>query len=294
MDLEHHGRADLAWHLVAAYGRASGDPGLAAVLDFYTAYRAIVRGKVESFRSQQPDVEPAERTAAATAARQYFDLAFAHAGGVARPALVITCGLMGTGKTTLAGALAGRLGLVQLSADLTRKRLAGLAPGEHRYEAFGAGIYRPAFTARTYAALLTEAHTWLRRGCSVVVDASFKRAGERARARGLAAALDVPLVVIECVCPEAVAHERLQTRLAAADSASDGRWALFAQQRADFDPCHELAPGEHLVIDTTAPPDAGADRVRDHLTAQAALRLHETVASSAGGAERPAAALATP
>jgi len=40
MDLEHHGRAHLAWAFVNAYVRASGDAELWRLLDFYVCYRA--------------------------------------------------------------------------------------------------------------------------------------------------------------------------------------------------------------------------------------------------------------
>jgi aminoglycoside phosphotransferase family enzyme/predicted kinase len=277
MDLDHYGRADLAWAFVAAYARAAGDHGLASLLDFYKAYRAVVRGKVESFRSAQASVPEPERQAAAAAAREYFDLAFTYAGGVARPALLITCGLMGTGKTALAGALARRLALVHLSADATRKRLGGLRPTDHAYTAFGQGLYSPEMSRRTYDALLADAYTWLGRGCSVVIDASFKRAGERARARALAASLDVPFAAVECVCPAAIVRQRVTDRLTAPGTLSDARWELYAAQRADFDPVVDLHPDEHLTVDTTAPLETCAEQMRAWLAGEAGRWRQEPI-----------------
>ena len=79
MDLEHHGRADLAWAFVNAYVRASGDAELWRLLDFYVSYRAYVRGKVRSLRLAQPGLATEAERELESGARAYFDLAWAHA-----------------------------------------------------------------------------------------------------------------------------------------------------------------------------------------------------------------------
>ena len=56
MDLDYHGREDLSEHLIRAYVGESGDHELAEVLDFYKCYRAFVRGKVESFQLDDPNI----------------------------------------------------------------------------------------------------------------------------------------------------------------------------------------------------------------------------------------------
>lgn len=111
MDFEYHGRGDLAWAFVDSYVRASGDDELPSLLDFYMCYRAYVRGKVRSLRLAQTEKVPGgEQEALIAESRGYFDLAWAHAGGLPRPLMVVTMGLPASGKTTLARALAGRLG----------------------------------------------------------------------------------------------------------------------------------------------------------------------------------------
>src|SRR5438094_8162913 len=112
MDLEHTGRADLAWAFVNAYVRASGDAELWRLLDFYVCYRAYVRGKVRSLRLAQPGLSTEAERELESGARAYFDLAWAHAAGLTRPIVVVTMGLLASGKTTLAHALASNLGLV--------------------------------------------------------------------------------------------------------------------------------------------------------------------------------------
>ena len=65
--------------------------------------------------------------------------------------------------------------MVSISSDVVRKGLAGLDPGERRYEGFGQGRYDDAHTARTYYALLGPARSLLAQGQSVVLDASVPR-----------------------------------------------------------------------------------------------------------------------
>jgi aminoglycoside phosphotransferase family enzyme len=75
MDLDYHGREDLGEHLIGAYVGESGDHELMEVLDFYKCYRAYVRGKVESFRLDDPNIPEREKKEATKRAREYFNLA---------------------------------------------------------------------------------------------------------------------------------------------------------------------------------------------------------------------------
>jgi len=79
MDLDYHGREDLSEHLIRTFVRESGDRGLMEVLDFYKCYRAYVRGKVESFRRDDPDLSDREKKEALKRAKRYFDLASRYA-----------------------------------------------------------------------------------------------------------------------------------------------------------------------------------------------------------------------
>jgi aminoglycoside phosphotransferase family enzyme len=75
MDLDYHGREDLSEHLIRTYIEKSGDKELSLLLDFYKCYRAYVRGKVESFRLDDPHISQKEKKEALQRARKYFDLA---------------------------------------------------------------------------------------------------------------------------------------------------------------------------------------------------------------------------
>src|SRR5579864_9218010 len=60
MDLAFHGRRDLARAFADAYFRATGDDEGRALLPFYTAYRAAVRGKVEGLKRAEREVPETE------------------------------------------------------------------------------------------------------------------------------------------------------------------------------------------------------------------------------------------
>ena len=76
MDLDYHERGDLSGHLIDSYIEKSGDTTLKEVLDFYKCYRAYVRGKVESFRLDDPNIPEQEKKEAQKRAQQYFNLAY--------------------------------------------------------------------------------------------------------------------------------------------------------------------------------------------------------------------------
>src|SRR5205823_5555327 len=64
MDLLFHGRRDLARAFTEAYFRAGNDEEGRALVPFYTAYRAAVRGKVEGFKLAEQEIPEPERAAA--------------------------------------------------------------------------------------------------------------------------------------------------------------------------------------------------------------------------------------
>jgi aminoglycoside phosphotransferase family enzyme len=75
MDLDYHGRYDLSKHFVNAYVNVSRDEELLTLLDFYKCYRAHVRGKVEGFKLDDPNISEEEKARTLIIARRYFELA---------------------------------------------------------------------------------------------------------------------------------------------------------------------------------------------------------------------------
>jgi aminoglycoside phosphotransferase family enzyme/predicted kinase len=260
MDLDHHRRADLARIFVDAYLAESRDKELGKLLDFYKCYRAYVRGKVESFKLDDPYIAPAEKRHTLEVASSYFDLARAYAR--AKPMLFITVGLVGTGKTSLAKILAKRLGLAVIASDVTRKQLAGIPITEHRFEEFDTGIYSAEFSGKTYDKMFSEAKDILSGGGSAILDASFIKAEERLKAKRLAEETGADFFIIECTLDEEGIKKRLAQRLEQG-SASDGRWEIYQPQKTAFEPVIEVPPQNHVIIDTSKPVEENIRRVLD-------------------------------
>jgi len=79
MDLDFKDRSDLSSFFVERYVRYSGDRELEKLLQFYKCYRAYVRGKVVSFKLNDPSVDSEEKSAATKEAKAYFELATGYA-----------------------------------------------------------------------------------------------------------------------------------------------------------------------------------------------------------------------
>jgi aminoglycoside phosphotransferase family enzyme/predicted kinase len=258
MDLERCGHGALAELLLARLAYESDDYDAYPLLDGYESYRATVRCKVAGLVATDAATAPAAAARKAGEARAFLELArtlVERDGAGPRPrAVVAVGGTIGSGKTTLAEALARRAGLPQVSADATRKHLAGL----RHDECAGLEHYAPAFTAATQDELLRRAEQPLLAGRSAIVDTTFAHAALRARARALARRHGTGFLLVECRVPEALARQRLRARTG---GVSDAREDLLAASRASWEPVGGLASGEHLVVDTSGAVERGVDAV---------------------------------
>lgn len=226
MDLERLGAPELAEQLLERYAEFAADPAPASLREHYLAYRAFVRAKVACLRHAQGNAASAEE------AEHYADIALTHLRrGQVR--LMLVGGLPGTGKTTVAGALADELGGVLLSSDRLRKELADRDPNESAAAPYQAGIYTDAHTERTYAELLRRARYLLSMGESVVLDASWSQQAHRDSATAVAERTGSALIELRCHTPSDVAAARIRARNS---TASDADPVIAAGMAADADP----------------------------------------------------------
>jgi uncharacterized protein len=264
MDLDRLAAPWLADELVEAYAEISGDEDLGVFVPFYKCYRACVRGKVESLKSLEREVGAEKRECARQLASSYFELASRYAAGRS-PALIVVCGLSGSGKSTIARLLQHRKGFKVINSDRVRKRLAAVPAHEHFFTGYRANMYSDRFTKITYDTMLAEAECLIGRGCGVILDATFKGLADRQLAQALATRHGVPVLFIECVVNEEEAIRRLERRGSAQNEVSDATPEVHRRQRAEFQPIHEIPPRNHLRLDATRKRERLVTEIEDAL-----------------------------
>lgn len=199
MDLIDRGFVTEARELLQAYNdRREDDAGL-ALLPFFLSVRAAVRAKVEAF---------AEETGKA---KVYLELATT-ALRPAPPLLLAIGGRSGTGKSSVARAVAPRVGALPgallLRSDVIRKRLFGVEPTAKLPEE----AYSDRVSADVFACLAERAETLLRAGRTVIADGVFGGPEKRARIERAAEVAGVPFVGVWLEAPERVLEERVAGR----------------------------------------------------------------------------------
>ena len=232
MDLVHRGLDPLAQRLLTGYLDVTWDDQGPAPLPLFLSCRAAIRAKVVGFGARSAASEE-ERTGALEAARDYLELALGFLAP-APPRLVAIGGVSGTGKSSLAAALAPNLGAapgaVVLRSDVVRKKLFGKAPEER----LGPDAYRMEVTRKVYETLVARATTLLRAGHAAIVDAVFVRPDERAELERLAAEVGVPFHGLWLCAPANVLERRIAAREADASDATPE--VLRRQLRTDPGP----------------------------------------------------------
>lgn len=243
MECDGLGADRLGRQILETYQKVSGDRFLTALWSFYKCYRACVRAKVAALTVQQADDSVNEN--ARRRALDYLALADRYARELGPPSLIVVCGLMGSGKTTLATALADVLGSDVLSTDTIRRELLGASPSP---SAFNEGHYAQQLRQQVYDEMLRRAGTLLKQGVSLVLDGAFLTAAQRRAAVELAETCGAASLLVHCVCPAAVALERIERRSAGA-SLSEARPELYSSQQSALEPLNE---GKVIEVDTTS------------------------------------------
>lgn len=229
MDCHFRGRVALAYRFLDGYLDSSGDYDGARLLHYFSAYRSVVRAKVAALRWVQAPEEAGERQFVA-----HIDWA---ADWLRRPpgALILTCGLSGSGKSYLAARLLAQLPAIRLRSDVARKKLAGLSVLESSGSGIDSGLYDPARSDETFSYLADTAVGLLQAGENVIVDATFIERSRRDQFVALAQTLGSATTILYCEAPVALLKTRIAARAAGGEDPSEADEKVLAMQMARFD-----------------------------------------------------------
>jgi aminoglycoside phosphotransferase family enzyme/predicted kinase len=255
MDLDFNGMRDFAAFVVSEISKRMDDDTIFEVIDFYKCYRAFVRGKVESLKSEEANVPKREARSSHKRATGYFKLSLQYALFGSRPAVIVIFGTIGTGKSTLAELISRELDCDVMSSDKTRKEMLGIAPTERRYEPFDKGIYSEETTDRVYNEIIKLGRRAVESGNTVILDASFSKRKYRKLAVTAAESFGIPLFFIQTKASDKTIRERLLRREAIGESISDARLELFESFKKGFEEPCELPGNRYLSVSTEKAPE---------------------------------------
>ncbi|MFZ6050210.1 AAA family ATPase [Pseudomonas sp. CR3202] len=263
MDLEDRGLKSLSRRLVSQYLEHTGDYEGLELLNFYKAYRALVRAKIALFSLAHQD-DAVQKAATVRQYRNYAGLAESYSA-IPSPFLAITHGVSGSGKSHVALRLVEALGAIRLRSDVERKRLFG----EQDADAQGlqSGIYNQEASVATYQRLNQLAGAVLHAGFPAVIDATFLKQDQRSAARKVAEQTGAPFLILDCHAPETVIESWLVQRKAEGRDPSDATMEVVRAQATHREPLDaaEQARSKRIDTDQEASLDSLVERIRAHL-----------------------------
>lgn len=216
MDLEHAGAGDAANRLLNRYLSATRDYRGTGLLPMFKSCRAVVKALVAAMKDRP--------------ATSYLDLARAYGDRADAPRLIAVGGRSGTGKSTVAAALAAPVQAVVISSDMIRKRLFGVPPERPLPQSAYAGDV----SERVYRRLRTDIRRALAGGSTVIADATFLESAERDAVARLAEQCGAAFTGLWLEAPTDVRADRVAAR---GPNPSDATVSVVqAQARADAGP----------------------------------------------------------
>jgi uncharacterized protein len=244
MDMEQLGYHKESQTVLKSYVDHAHDPEIYALIDFYAGYRAIVRLKVACIRyselekHEQQMVVKDEIDALLIQAYRYTLLCVL-------PTLWIFNGLPASGKSALAQRLGNTLSIRVYSSDSVRKE-----KDSHQEVVFyGEGKYSEERRRRIYSKMLALAQEKLKKGQSVILDATYSRRRWREEVVQLASDLDSNLIVVECDCEPETIRSRLKER-ENQTGLSDARLQHLPKFISHFEPITEIDQNSHIKVNT--------------------------------------------
>ncbi|WP_110947286.1 bifunctional aminoglycoside phosphotransferase/ATP-binding protein [Pseudomonas bohemica] len=255
MDLEDRGLKSLSRRLISQYLAHTGDYAGLELLNFYKAYRALVRAKVALF-SLSADADHVQRATTLRQYRNYANLAESYSA-IPSNFLAITHGVSAVGKSHVAMRLVEALGAIRLRSDVERKRLFSQNDD----------LYSADTSAATYKRLNELAELVLHAGFPVVIDATYLKLDQRQASAQIAEATGTPFLILDCAAPKAVIQGWLAQRQAQNDDPSDATMEIIEAQLANREPltADEMLRSRHVETNVSGDLDKLVDDIRQYL-----------------------------
>lgn len=240
MDLMHRGFDAGACRIWNAWLATTADYDASAVMPLFLSMRAAVRAHVGATAATQHGLDEAK----ADDARRYLDGARGFLDATP-PVVVAVGGISGTGKTTLARALAPELrpapGAVVLRSDVLRKRRFGVGETERLPQA----AYEPGVSRLVFSEMHRRTRRVAELGSAVIVDGVYGRAQDRRAIAAAAHRAGVPFLGVWLELSREQARARVERRTG---DASDATREVVDQQAASIAP-----PEGWLRLDASRP-----------------------------------------
>ena len=154
---------------------------------------------------------------------------------VAKPVFIAVSGLPGTGKSYFSAELAERLPVVILESDALRRVL------------FPKPDHSGRESTRLFRACYLLIEKLLRRGISLILDATNLAERYREELYHIAEHVGVNLILVRVTAPPSVVRERLEARAKDPLSKSDADWEVYEAMQ----PAVERIRRKHYVVDTS-------------------------------------------
>jgi predicted kinase len=156
---------------------------------------------------------------------------------VVRPTFIAVSGLPGTGKSYFCAKLVERLPFVILESDALRKVL------------FPSPSYSASESARLFRALHLLIERLLKKGISLILDATNLSERYRERLYNIADHLEAKLILVRVEAPAEVVYERLKTRGEGAnpENKSDADWSVYQRMKPRVQKIYR----NHYAVDTS-------------------------------------------
>ena len=166
---------------------------------------------------------------------------------VVKPALIVVSGLPGSGKSHFCRKLAERLSLPILESDALRKAL------------FSSPDYSPGESSRLFQACHLLIEELIRRGVSLIFDATNLIEHHRERLYRIADQTEAKLIIVRVEAPAEVVRQRLEDRATGADpfDRSEADWKVYQKMQTS----DQKIRRNHFAVDTSKDIDPAINKV---------------------------------